>query len=980
VVSIGEHLVGRAETCGVFDDALVELDRGQSAALALVGEPGIGKTRLLAELAARADVPGRLVLYGSASELERDLPFWVFVDALDEYLQGLPPRRLEALDDDVRAALAHVFPSLSRFESARAAAFQHERYRLHRAVCELLERLTATGPLVLVLDDLHWADPGSVELLGALLRRPPAAAVLVALAVRPRQAPERLAAALERAHRAGTLLRVEVGALTRGEARELLGEAVGGAAATALYEESGGNPFYLEQLARSLARERTAGVPELSPADLDVPPAVAAALAEELALLSDDACRALEGAAVAGDPFEPELAAAAAAISEASALEALDDLLKLDLVRETEVPRRFRFRHPLVRRAVYESTPGGWRLGAHERSAEALTARGAPAAERAHHVQRYARQGDAAAVATLREAGEAAALRVPASAAAWFGDALRLLPETAPAERRVELLLSRARALVATGQFTDGHAALLESIGLVPTESVGLRVRLTTACAGVEHLLGRHDEAHARLISAVDGLSDPGSSEAATLTIELAMDGFFRMDYEGMGQWAERAVSTARPLGDRPLTAAAVALLAFASAASGATEEAEAHRLEAAALVADLDDAELALRLDAAANLAGAELYLDRYEEAEAHAERALSVARATAQSEYIPLPYSILGQVKLLRGQLVEAGELLDNAVEGARLSGNVQALAGNLVNRSLTALAAGDLEMALATAEENVELTQGLDQSLVCAAGVALAAAVLENGDPQRAVDVLVRSSGGDELPLIPGVWRPRSLELLTRCWVALGRHVEAARAAARAEAMAAALRLRMADSMAARAMAAVALDAGDPASAAERALASAGAADEVAAPVEAALSRTLAGRALAQARQPERAAAELQRAAAELHACGALRYRAAADRGLRSLGQRVHRRTRPGQADGVGVASLTQRELQVARLVVDRRTNAEIADALFLSPKTVETHMRNIFRKLDVSSRVEVARLVERAAPTSRSSTPSTTRDPP
>jgi DNA-binding CsgD family transcriptional regulator/tetratricopeptide (TPR) repeat protein len=441
------------------------------------------------------------------------------------------------------------------------------------------------------------------------------------------------------------------------------------------------------------------------------------------------------------------------------------------------------------------------------------------------------------------------------------------------------------------------------------------------------------------------------------------MDGFFRMDYEGMGQWAERALNTARPLGDRPLTAAAVALLAFASAASGATEEAEAHRLEAAALVADLDDAELALRLDAAANLAGAELYLDRYEEAEAHAERALSVARATAQSEYIPLPYSILGQVKLLRGQLVEAGELLDNAVEGARLSGNVQALAGNLVNRSLTALAAGDLEMALGTAEENVELTQGLDQSLVCAAGVALAAAVLENGDPQRAVDVLVRASGGDELPLIPGVWRPRSLELLTRCWVALGRHVEAARAAARAEAMAAALRLRMADSMAARAMAAVALDAGDPASAAERALASAGAADEVAAPVEAALSRTLAGRALAQAGQPERATEELQRAAAELHACGAVRYRNAADQQLRRLGHHVHRRTRPGQPDAVGVESLTARERQIAGLVVDRKTNAQIADALFLSPRTVETHMRNLFRKLGVSSRVDVARLIER-----------------
>ena len=964
VASIGEQLVGRAETCGVFDDALTELERGRSRALALAGEPGVGKTRLLEELGARADVRGQLVLSGSASELERDLPFWVFVDALDEYLQGLQPGRIEALEDDVRAELAHVFPSLSGFGTARAATLQHERYRSHRAVRDLLERLAATGPLVLVLDDLHWADPASVELLGGLLRRPPDAAVLVAIGFRPRQAPDRMLAALERAHRTGSLLRVEVAALTLDEARELLGETVDDAAAAALYQESGGNPFYLEQLSRSLPLARTAGAAEVLRADLDVPPAVAAALAEELALLSDRARLVLEGAAVAGDPFEPELAAAAGAVPEASALEALDELLQLDLVHETEVPRRFRFRHPLIRRAVYESTAGGWRLGAHERSAAMLAARGASAPERAHHVERSARQGDAEGVATLREAGDAAALRAPASAAAWLGAALRLLPANAPAELRVELLLARARALVATGQFADGHAALLESMELLPPEAAPLRVRLTTACAGVEHLLGRHDQAHARLAGAVDGLSDPSSPEAAALAIELAMDGFFQMDYERMRQWAERALSTARPLGDRPLTAAAVALLAFGHAADGDTQAAEGHLREAAALVADLEDSELALRLDAAANLAGAELYLDHYVEAAAHAERALCVARATAQSEYIPLPYSILGQVKLLRGQLAEAAELLDDAVEGARLSGNVQALAGNLVNRSLTALAAGDLETALATGQENVELTQGLDQSLVCAAAVALAGALLEDGDPQRAVDLLVSSSGGEELPLIPGVFRPRSLELLTRCWLALGRRSEASRAAAGTRATAEALRLRMADSMAARASAAVSLDAGDHDSAAEEALDSAVAAEQVGAPVEAAVSRTLAGRAFARAGKADLATTELRRAAADLHSCGAIRYRAAAERELRGLGHRVHRRTRRGKADAGGVASLTGRELQVAQLVVDRRTNPQIADALFLSPKTVETHMRNIFRKLDVSSRVEVARACEAA----------------
>src|SRR3712207_6781933 len=89
VVSTSEHLVGRAETCGVFDDVLGALDSGRPGALALVGEPGIGKTRLLAELGSRSDARGHLVLGGSASEFERDLPFWVFVHALDEYVRGL---------------------------------------------------------------------------------------------------------------------------------------------------------------------------------------------------------------------------------------------------------------------------------------------------------------------------------------------------------------------------------------------------------------------------------------------------------------------------------------------------------------------------------------------------------------------------------------------------------------------------------------------------------------------------------------------------------------------------------------------------------------------------------------------------------------------------------------------------------------------------------------------------------------------------
>jgi len=228
------------------------------------------------------------VLAGSAAELEGELPFAVFVDALDEYLEGLERYRLDALEEDVRGELAQVFPAIPG--NGRAAG---DRYRTHRAVGRLLEALATPKPLVLLLDDLHWADSGSCDLLGSLLRRPPGRPVLIALTVRPRQAPERLAAALERAHRAGTLRRLALERLSRDEARELLGAEVD---ADALYEQSGGNPFYLEQLARSPHAAHGGGAVSL--AGVEVPRGVAAALAEELAMLSVGARRVLDGAAV----------------------------------------------------------------------------------------------------------------------------------------------------------------------------------------------------------------------------------------------------------------------------------------------------------------------------------------------------------------------------------------------------------------------------------------------------------------------------------------------------------------------------------------------------------------------------------------------------------------------------------------------------------------------------------------------------------
>jgi DNA-binding NarL/FixJ family response regulator len=203
---------------------------------------------------------------------------------------------------------------------------------------------------------------------------------------------------------------------------------------------------------------------------------------------------------------------------------------------------------------------------------------------------------------------------------------------------------------------------------------------------------------------------------------------------------------------------------------------------------------------------------------------------------------------------------------------------------------------------------------------------------------------------------------LELLTRALLECDRPAAAERAAALAEVMQTALGLPMARAWAERAGAAVALYQGNAAVAVDRALASATAADEAGAPIEAALSRTLLGRALAMAGEPERAIVQLQDAARALDACGAGHFRERAERELGKLGHRPYRRTRSGVVNGSGIDALTGRELQVARLVTDRMTNAQIAAELFLGQKTVESHLRNIFNKLGVADRVAVARAIE------------------
>jgi ATP/maltotriose-dependent transcriptional regulator MalT len=946
--------VGRDAELAVLDDLLDQAREGKHTFAVLSGEPGIGKTCVLGELERRAEERGWLVLKGRATELERTLPFGLLIDTFDAYLESLDPRTYERLAADGLEELASVFPSLHALgagvEEPRTAA---ERFRAHHAVRELIERLAARQPLVLVFDDVHWSDGASLELLGYLLRRPAQAAVLGVTALRTGQATPTLAATIEEGVQSGQIHQIALGPLEREPAETLVdAETV---EADRLYRESGGNPFYLLQLARSGASRGAGG---------DVPAAVSASIAREVDSLEPAVRRFVEAAAVAGDPFELDLAVAVAELPETEAFAALDELIARDLVRLGDAPRRFQFRHPLVRAAVYDSSSPGVRLAAHERAAEALAARGAPPALRAHHVEQSARHGDTDAVAVLRDAGKEAAQRAPSSAARWFQAALRIAPHDLAGEERADLLLGLAGALAATGKLDGSRSALLAALELPPEAVPMTRVKLISACAAVEQLLGRRDDAHARLQSALGELSEDESGESAALMFELALDAFYGQDYDGMREWARKSLEAARASGDRAQTAASAGLSAFSCSFYPHTiAEARVHYGEAAALLDALSDEELAAELNAAAWIPPAEFYLDRYPEGIVHAERGLAVARATGQSDFFPGLTQALANLLFSTGRPAEAAKLLDEAMEAARLTDNVVGIAWSLLNRSYAATSAGEIEDAVRTGEQAVDLTAPFADSPVGAwSGAVLGLALVEAGEPQRGHDIIVDRCGGPELTRVPGAWRAIWLGNMTSCWLALGRLDEAQHSARLADELARAFGLPLAISAAHRAAGAVALERGDAATAAERALASAAGAEEIGARIHAAHSRMLAGRALAASGDQDAAVAELERAAAEFDACGAPRYRDAAEHELRKLGRAVHRRTERGKTDGSGIEALTGRELEVARLVVDRRTNPEIAAELFLSIKTVETHMRNIFRKLGVSSRVEVARVLE------------------
>ncbi|GAA3959928.1 hypothetical protein GCM10023085_48050 [Actinomadura viridis] len=979
-------LIGRRTALRVLDGALDSAAGGSFRFLALSGDPGAGKTRLLGELADAAAARKHPVLAGRAAEFEQQMPFGALVDALDDQLEERRP----ALNPATARLLSTVFPALTGLAAdpygdaeapapqlapdADAGAADAEggpgplgiaRYQLHRAIRHLLEELASDNGLVLVLDDVHWADDASIELLGYLVRHPPRARVLIGVAYRPAQASPHLATLVDIAGEHG--VSVSADPFTPAEVEEFLGPGVTRARCQALYEASGGNPFYLEALARKegaaepsraeeTGAERWGALPDLGEIT-ELPPAVRTALRVELSGLDETSLLVARAAAVAADEFEPALAAAGAQLPETEALAALDDLVARDVVRPAAAGR-FRFRHPLVRHVVYGSAAAGWRLAAHARIARHLAGLGAPATLRAHHVERSAGFGDREAIATLVEAARTVAPQAPATAAHWLEAALRLMPEAGPGDEdgpfpRVRLLVELAHAQTVSGRLVEGRETTRTLLRLLPPDDHARRARAVQMCAVIERQLDRHQEARALVLDELHRIPDPQAPAAVLLRVRLVADRLMRVDIRGAQAVLDRMPENA-PDWQPGLRVAVASLRVLPAYAAGRVADAVAYAEAAERVFAAAPDSHIAEALDTVPWLCWTEIMMGRYDDALRRIERSIAIARATGQTSYITYLLNAQARAYTLLGRLDEASDAAEEATETARLLRSGEGLVFGLTQQCLVASWSGDHDRALRLGEEAVGGDLGAGEWWGAMARYARGVALINAGRPDEGAVAVLEACGDPAAPQLDPSTLLTCAEMLAYVESCREKGGDPGRWAEIAD-MLGGLGLP-ADAGLVRLARAHAVRPSDPAAAAALATEAGALLAGAGRRIEAGRAELTAGLAHHAAGDRDRARERLRAAVALFDACGARALSAQTVREQRRLGVRVASPRRGGR--GEAPFGLSPREHEIATLVAQGCTNQQVAEKLFLSVRTVETHLSRVFGKLGVSSRVGVA----------------------
>jgi DNA-binding SARP family transcriptional activator len=392
------EFVGRDKELGVLVESWRRAVDGERQLVVVTGEPGIGKTRLASELATMARREGGTVLCGGA-HLGSVVPYQPFAEALDSYAAEVSPVELRDAIADDGSILAKLAPGLLGRIATAAAAIQAEpsteRFLLFDAAARVLQRIAARGPLLVVLDDLQWADPGSWLLVVHLARLPVDVRLLLVVTLREPVTDVDHVAMLAGLRRDGAG-ELNLRGLDERAVGGLIAAHCGPAQADEVRAEiaarSSGNPFYVEQLLAHTEESaaRAGSDPEgVAPLALGVPQGVLDVIGQRVTALSAPARGVLAAASVVGQVFDLDLVAAVMGLGAGDLLDHLDEAVAAGLIRERPGSiGHYRFSHALTRDALYAGFTETRRAHLHQQIGEALEALGrrGQVGELAHHL------------------------------------------------------------------------------------------------------------------------------------------------------------------------------------------------------------------------------------------------------------------------------------------------------------------------------------------------------------------------------------------------------------------------------------------------------------------------------------------------------------------------------------------------------------------------------------------------------------------
>jgi len=962
-LSPSSPFVGRTAELAMLR-TLVPSARGESRRIALLGgEAGSGKSRLVREFAREVAGDGVLVLYGACDAVVQT-PYRPFVEALDQLVRGSTPDELREDVGTRGGELGRLIPDLrlriAELAEPVAADPDTERLRLHMAVSELLGGAARRRPILLVVEDGHWADGPTLHLLQHLARATTDARVLVLATFRDTEAdvPAQLAETLADLRRSDDVVRLHLTGLTVEDVGEFVRRAGGELdpgvpeLARAIRELTDGNAFLLCELWQTLIETGAVAIEDgtlrlTRPLrETATPQSVREVVSQRLARLDVTTRDLLELAAVAGTEFELDVLRRAAP-AELERLDALEPARRSGMIEELPPPAlAYRFTHELVRRALYDRLSVVHRAELHLRIAEALEASGPVAhgrnlADLAYHFAEAAPVGDPerAVGYNLRAAAAASGTLAYDEAASRLRTALRLGVEDE--RRRADVLLDLGTALFRAGRSLDALDAFREAAGIA--RELGEGELLARAAIGVETACwrpGLSDQGARELLEEAEALTPADSTLRVGVLACLAR----ALEFQGRSARArltrEAAIAMARRIGDRS-GLATVLMGSYWSRGTAPLTQIAARLAEARDIAEEIGDVEA--QTEAMEWLVASLMALGDVEPA----RRELAVAHALAQHTRQPFMLHVsehyASAIALLRGSLDEAEAAAERSREWGRLltgrdASGVYGIQMFGVRREQGRLA----ELAPVVRV----LAGGGREGGSWRPGLAVVLAELGMHDEARRELAGVRAAGLETLRA--GLW-VASLTYLADAASAV-EDAEMARLLAPHLAPLAGSNIMVGHGVACygsadRYLGMVAATLGDRHTA-ERSFEAALAVDRrMGAATWVAHGSCEYGRMLAAAGEHERARPLLAEATRLATAAGM----AALLSRIPALGP-VAAQERP---DG-----LSPRELDVLRLVAQGRSNRDIGAELFISEHTAANHVRSILRKTSSANRTEAA----------------------